>query len=341
MERALADGESVSFVERANEDQGLPRSSLAVPLKSRGGLTIGVVDLTREGSAQEWTDEERELIEALVAQTAESIVAEQLFEQTQLALAEARRLYEAGRRISAASDRDSIFEVVLDIVATTTADRAAIFVFDPPPSDGGPQTQELVSYWDLDRAGAPVPLGTGFSGRDYPLAQALTSQEPVVVADARSCERTAGAVQEILGVMEAHSAAFVPLSVGSDWLGFVAVMTRRPHTFTTDELRVYQAVSNQAALALQSLRLLRDAESRVRRERVIREISTKISDTVDLDSILNTTVQELGRALGVSRAFVKLTTGSETTALEDGVAAGEVPPERITVLQDRPNPELR
>ena len=50
----------------------------------------------------------------------------------------------------------------------------------------------------------------------------------------------------------------------------------------------------------------------------IREITSKMRGTPDLDTILNTAVQELGKALGVSRAFVRLSTGPGTSDTSQG-----------------------
>jgi GAF domain-containing protein len=77
-------------------------------------------------------------------------------------------------------------------------------------------------------------------------------------------------------------------------------------------MRVYESVADQAATALRSTWLYRDAQNRAQREELIREITSKMRGTPDLDTILNTAVQELGKALGVSRAFVRLSTGSES-----------------------------
>jgi signal transduction histidine kinase/CheY-like chemotaxis protein len=67
-------------------------AGIAVPLKSRGGQVIGVVDLVRTDGSQGWHEDERALIETLADQLAETIVGEQLFEQTQMSLAKLREV---------------------------------------------------------------------------------------------------------------------------------------------------------------------------------------------------------------------------------------------------------
>ena len=88
-------------------------------------------------------------------------------------------------------------------------------------------------------------------------------------------------------------------------------------------MRVYDSVNDQAATALRSARLYQDAQSRARREQLIREITSKMRGTPDLDTILNTAVQELGKALGVSRAFVRLSTGPPTATPPGRVPQGD------------------
>jgi GAF domain-containing protein len=49
---------------------------------------------------------------------------------------------------------------------------------------------------------------------------------------------------------------------------------------------------------------------------MIREITTKMRSSTDLDTILQTTVQELAKVLGTSRTFVRLGTDSPSTDSE-------------------------
>jgi GAF domain-containing protein len=154
-------------------------------------------------------------------------------------------------------------------------------------------------------------LGSRCPAQQYPFVALLSRDRSLLVSDVQSDRRLDEVARRRLMEKRGQAAAFIPLSVGDEWLGYVMALVRQPHVFTETESRMYEAVSDQAAIALRSLRLLDDAENRARRERIIREITTKMGHTVELDSILDTAVRELGRALGVSRAFVRLSAGSE------------------------------
>jgi GAF domain-containing protein/DNA-binding LacI/PurR family transcriptional regulator len=313
MEQALRCGEAVSIVtdEEHRGDRTFPmRSALAIPLRARGQV-IGVVDFFREETTGGWTDRERELVEGLVEEIGESLESERQFQQTQITLAETERMYRASQRISAAQSSAEVVNIVLDTTFETGADQSAVFVFDRPATSGAPQSQSLVAFRDRNQADPPVPIGAKCSLEDYPLVQALDRDRPLTVPDLVADDQLAVATREMLVQQGFRALAAISLSVGLEWLGYAVVLRRSPHVFTEGEMRVLESIGDQAATALRSARLYTEAQRRARREQLIREITSKMRGTPDLDTILNTAVKELGKALGVSRAFVRLGTGSD------------------------------
>jgi GAF domain-containing protein len=137
----------------------------------------------------------------------------------------------------------------------------------------------------------------------------MSPHKVLVVPDVRDSPQLDPALRAPLLASGFCAFAAVPLAVGDEWLGYFLGLFKSRHVFTPGELRVYEAVARQAAIALRSARLYQEAQSRARREQLIREITSRMRGTVDLETILNTAVEELGKALGVSRAFVRLSTG--------------------------------
>jgi GAF domain-containing protein len=307
MQTALDRQEIVARVVRSEHGR-TARSVLAVPLKVRGEV-IGVVDLCREDSEQEWTERERALIEALVEEVGETIEGERQFAHTRSTLAETERMYEASQRISAADERGEVLQVVLEIVASTPVDHVALFTFGSPVTRGLPSTQELSAVWDRQEADPLVPLGLQCSIEELPFPYSVSKERSTVVPDVGEDQRLDPALRQHLLAQGFRAFAAVPLAVGDEWLGYSLVLTRNPHSFTSGEMRVYESVNRQAAIALRSARLYEEAQKRAHREQLIREITSKMRGTPDLETILNTAVEELGKALGVSRAFVRLSTG--------------------------------
>jgi len=73
-----------------------------------------------------------------------------------------------------------------------------------------------------------------------------------------------------------------------------------------DELDIITAAAERAALALESARLLEDAQRRATRERIIGDISASISTSSDIEGILRTAVQVLGRRMGGAEVILEL-----------------------------------
>jgi GAF domain-containing protein len=64
--------------------------------------------------------------------------------------------------------------------------------------------------------------------------------------------------------------------------------------------------SDRLALALENARLLEQIQQRADREHLIGDISSKLRSATDIDSILRTTVAELGKSLGIDEVRIQL-----------------------------------
>ena len=125
----------------------------------------------------------------------------------------------------------------------------------------------------------------------------------------------------------------VPITLRGQTLGVMGIETEAgDRQWTEDEIALLAAVSEQLGQALESARLFADTERSAERERLIGDITAKIRASTDVQDILETTAEELGRVLGTSRALVRLAptrpgTGSQgKTAPEGGPpAAGRQP----------------
>ncbi|MCC6298547.1 MAG: GAF domain-containing protein [Anaerolineales bacterium] len=71
--------------------------------------------------------------------------------------------------------------------------------------------------------------------------------------------------------------------------------TEQTRHWTEDEIAMAEATAERVALALESARLLDDAQKRAQRETFLSEVSSKLGASFQLDSILRDTVEELGQ----------------------------------------------
>jgi hypothetical protein len=67
-----------------------------------------------------------------------------------------------------------------------------------------------------------------------------------------------------------------------------------------------QDLANETALALGQATSQEALASALERERLIADISRRVRSELDLDAVLSVAVSEVGRALDLSRAFIRL-----------------------------------
>ncbi|MDO9303092.1 MAG: GAF domain-containing protein, partial [Anaerolineales bacterium] len=89
----------------------------------------------------------------------------------------------------------------------------------------------------------------------------------------------------------------LPMKLRGEIVGMLNVKTDEDRVWSADEMDIITAIIERAALSIESTRLLQEAQKRAAKERVIGEISAKIGSSSNLESILQTAIQELGNTL--------------------------------------------
>lgn len=91
----------------------------------------------------------------------------------------------------------------------------------------------------------------------------------------------------------------VPIKLRGQTIGVLDVRPKNgQRMWKPDEIAMLEAAAERAALALENARLIESAQRRAARERAIGDISTRIGAVSNLESILQTAVEELGRKIG-------------------------------------------
>jgi GAF domain-containing protein len=183
-------------------------------------------------------------------------------------------------------------------VAGRDASSLALVLFDQPLLPGkAPGRVEVAAHWPDPAVGDGPPI--------YPetilaaMAEALEPDDLTFVGSLEAEESLERDVRDYLaGTLGAKSALFVPLVAGGQWIGYLAAAYGQRVTITGSELQRLRTLTGQGSVALQSISLLQAAQQRARRERVLREVSTRVRSVTDVDLIMRTAVREIGQALG-------------------------------------------
>jgi len=98
----------------------------------------------------------------------------------------------------------------------------------------------------------------------------------------------------------------IPIKLRGTTLGSLTIdMGKRPQAYTEEEASLIQIITDRLALALESARLLEDSQRAAAKEQTIGQITGKIGSSVNLRNVLQTAVEELGRALPGSEVVIQ------------------------------------
>lgn len=294
-------------------------NEVVVPVQVRGE-TIAAIAARKPEPDETWTEDDIQLIESVAGQAALALETARQYAEEQRRVAE----LEVVNRVSQAASQLLRLDTLLRMVGRQVhgvlgGTGIAIGLYD--------EAEEQLSF--------PYVLENGdeIERDEQPASQGLEgvvvrTRQPLLLRE-RIDERAAELGARIEG-QPPQSWLGVPMMVGDQLIGVLAVEDANSRRrFTEEDAALLSTIAGQMATALQNTRLLEQVQKSARRERLIHEISSKVRQSPDISSVLETTVREVGRALNVARAEVRLGHPSEEDAEDqdgagsDGREAGE------------------
>lgn len=102
-------------------------------------------------------------------------------------------------------------------------------------------------------------------------------------------------------------ALVVPIKLRGQIIGVIHVKApSRDRMWTSNEINLSEAVSERLSLALENARLLQESQRQALMEQTISDITGKIGSSINLENVLQTAVEELGRNLPGSEVVIRL-----------------------------------
>jgi GAF domain-containing protein len=270
---------------------------------------VAQVEIERDPS-RPWRDEDAMLIQALVPQLAQALDSARLFDETQRRAVQLRAAAEVARDATAILDVNQLLDETVHLISEQFGfyhagvflldERGEYAVLQAASSEGGGRMLERGHKLQVGKVGI--------------VGYVSDTGEPRIALDVD--EDAAHFASSDLP--DTRSEMALPLKVRGRVIGVLDVQSTQEAAFSEDDVAVLQTLADQLATAIENARLFEQAQRRVRRERLIREITAKVVSSTNLDTVLKTTAQELGKALGTSHAVVRLGAEAEgATASED------------------------
>jgi nitrate/nitrite-specific signal transduction histidine kinase len=253
------------------------RSLAAVPLVS-GGVTMGSLFIISR-SQREFAPSEIELLTSIGWQIGAAVGNARLFSQAEQRLRELGALYQADQEMHRHLELDELLQTLVALaVDILSADKGSILIWDE-------QKQHLVVRASLgfkretDERIAFAP-GDGLAG------VVATTGEPAVVEDTETDPRV---TDWIVKSEDVKSFMHVPIMVGGEIFGVFNVDYSRPRAIGTEEQRLFIALAQRAALAIQNAQLYRQAQQAAvyeERQRLARDLHDAVTQTLFSASLI-------------------------------------------------------
>ncbi|MGQ9709911.1 MAG: GAF domain-containing protein [Anaerolineae bacterium] len=278
------------------------RSEMTLPLMV-GDRLLGVLDVQSIEEAAFDEDDIRTL-QSMADQLAIAIEnARRVSDEARL-LEATSPIFRASRLLATATTLEEIGNAVVTSIAETGADGCIVVLFEP--AGGPPQFIHFITTWRRDGA-PPIPPGARLTMSDAHL-RVETTYEPWSISDLTGPSHLTDEEITFFRRMGVHSVANIPLRAGQQPLGFIVAYLRRPEPFHAAALRLYEALTDMASVAVERVRLTEALQQQVQREEAMRMIADQITATFDLRTALQTTLQQLGQALDARGGYAELGT---------------------------------
>jgi GAF domain-containing protein len=261
-------------------------TAIALPITYADEM-IGVLGFSKEETA-EWDEDEMSAVTDIVEQLGLALENQRLFDQSQQRAAELAVLNEMVSELAQMLDVGPILETIY---------RYSSRLMDT--------TNFYIALYQAHKNEISFPLAIEGNQRvpwrARPLANGMTEYlirtgQPLFVEDGLEKWLHSQGVDSIGSPSQSWMG--VPLRIGGQIAGVIALQNLQPHFFTRSQFDLLNAVANQASIAIQNARQFQQEQARAQREQRLREIAAKVRSSADVDTIMRTAVQEISQTLG-------------------------------------------
>jgi PAS domain S-box-containing protein len=307
--RSLQSGEPLLVADVAAEPNYIAfapttRSEIVVPIKHESRV-IGVLNLESDHLAA-FTEHDLHFMEHLAEHAGIAIEKARLFETQQRQVHELSILFEASAAVSSSLALDEVLNTVArQLARALDVSMCSISGWDPVK-----ETVTTLVHQDIFPGAEPGDVGVSYALSDYPAtARVLEERSPLVVQV--SSQDADAAEARLLEQMGQESLLMIPLVARDRVLGLLELYeSRHSREFSADDIRLGQALANQAAVAIENARLYGQTDERLRARvdqlTALQRTTQELNATLALDRILQVVLEAAIQTCGATHGNVLL-----------------------------------
>lgn len=266
------------------------KAETAIPLIFSGKV-IGALDVQSD-QANSFAAEDIEILKILADQLAATIHNAELFAAAQGMLGKHRLLHQINVAATSANNlEESLERTVEGLSIAKVAEKIGILLLNSRDE------LELVTYAGYEKHNLPqlrIPLGQGIIGA------AAVERHPVRIDNVLNDPRYIEAEQDT------RSELALPIVFGDDLIGVLNLEANQTAAFSENDQEIMGALANNLGAVIANWRLVERIRKQVDQQKMLYEVTSRIRRSVDIPTILQTSVNEIGRTMGVKRARITL-----------------------------------
>jgi signal transduction histidine kinase/HAMP domain-containing protein len=276
-----------------------------VPLSSKGKVVGTLFALTR--GYREFTDQDVQLLTSIGNQIGVAVDNARLFEAEKKLRQEATLLAEMARLISGTLDLDEVLRLSAEYaVDVFDVHCCCIFLYDERKGILRPAARI-----GFDSQMTTILAEVEFSPSERMRRTVFESLQALIIEDVPVDPHLSPP-----DLLDLQSALVVPIEVGGRRLGAMQLGTHPPRRrrFTAEEGELALALANQAAVAIENVRLFDAEQRRAEQFRVISEVGRRITSILAVDELLDQMARLIKEAFKYYHVGFGLIEGDEVVA---------------------------
>jgi GAF domain-containing protein len=142
--------------------------------------------------------------------------------------------------------------------------------------------------------------------------------EPIDLPGLENVSRTGNMYEVHSGNNQKGTQITLPIKLRGEVVGVLHLHSEEKRVWTPDEFDIINAIIERTALSIESSRLLSESQKQASKERIIGEISAKVSSYTNQDNILEAAVTEIGRVMPGSEVVIQIQSKDGNRRLASG-----------------------
>ena len=289
------------------------RAEMAVPMVV-GDTLIGVLDVQSERVGR-FREKDVRVQTTLASQIAVAVQNARAYQAEEENLIIAEQLAMINAALPQAQNEDDILAAVAQYARQTNPSTISLSYVETDEM-GQPEISTMVAAWDSNGPSVDSPLlNVPLQMSSFPITKLWFSDPSaiMIVEDAANDPRVNEDLMRVLQMSNTQAFISIPLYAGGRWQGQVSISWAQPHVLTEQERKIYSALPQSIAGVVASRRAYLD-EQRAETEaqtlaadlQTVAEVSTAVATELDLDALLQNTVDKTRADFGLYHTHIYL-----------------------------------